>query len=128
MKTVKILIDGGKYKWVSLPKEDALKLLELIETEINASPRDLQETMRYLRHFDEFYREMQKRFKDFIAPSHSISDMIKGVVVVDKVSLKKEGDKDIATIVFDRRIPKEMLVKLLENMGYKVEIEVETLW
>jgi len=128
MNQVKILVDGGKYKWVTLPKEDALKLLELIESEINASPRDLQETMRYLRHFDEFYRDMQKRFKDFIAPSHSISDMIKGIVVVDKVSLKKEGDKDVATIVFDRRVSQDLLKKLLEKLGYQVEIEVEKLW
>ncbi|UXD21920.1 hypothetical protein IPA_09550 [Ignicoccus pacificus DSM 13166] len=128
MKEIKILVDGGKYKWVTLPKDEALKLLEMIEGELGRSPRDLQETMRYLRHFDEFYRDMKKRFKDFIAPSHSLDDMIRGVVVVDKVALKKEGDQDLATIVFDRRVKTELLKKLLEELGYKVEIEVEKLW
>ncbi len=128
MESIEILVDGGKYKWVTLPKEDALKLLEIIETELGASPRDLQETMRYLRHFDEFYKDMKKRFKDFIAPSHNLNDMIKGIVVVDKISLKKEGDKDLATIVFDRRISTELLEKALRKLGYEPKVEVESLW
>jgi len=125
---IKILVDGGKYKWVTLPRDEALKLLEMIEGELGISPRDLQETMRYLRHFDEFYREMQKKFKDFIAPPHSLDDMIRGIVVVDKIALKKEGGKDIATIVFDRRINVDTLKSLLEKLGYEVEVEVEKPW
>ncbi len=128
MAKIKILVDGGKYKWVTLPRDEALKLLEMIEGELGISPRDLQETMRYLRHFDEFYREMQKKFKDFIAPPHSLDDMIRGIVVVDKIALKKEGGKDIATIVFDRRINVDTLKSLLEKLGYEVEVEVEKPW
>lgn len=128
MAKIKILVDGGKYKWVTLPRDEALKLLEMIEGELGISPRDLQETMRYLRHFDEFYREMQKKFKDFIAPPHSLDDMIRGIVVVDKVALKKENGKDIATIVFDRRINVDTLKSLLEKLGYEVEVEVEKPW
>ncbi len=128
MKEIKITVDGGKYKWVTLPKDEALQLLEKIEGKLGKSPRDLQETMRYLRHFDEFYRDMKKRFKDFIAPPHSLDDMIRGIVVVDKISLKKEGDQDLATIVFDRRISVDLLKELLEEMGYKVEVEVERPW
>jgi len=128
MKKVKILVDGGKYKWVELPKEEALELLEKIEGRLGKSPRDLQETMRYLRHFDEFYRDMKKRFKDFIAPPHSLDDMIRGIVVVDKISLKKEDGKDIATIVFDRRISVDLLKEILNEMGYEVEVEVERPW
>ena len=128
MAKIKILVDGGKYKWVTLPRDEALKLLEMIEGELGISPRDLQETMRYLRHFDEFYREMQKKFKDFIAPPHSLDDMIRGIVVVDKIALKKEGGKDIATIVFDRRINADTLKSLSEKLGYEVEVEVEKPW
>jgi len=128
MKKVKILVDGGKYKWVELPKEEALELLEKIEGKLGKSPRDLQETMRYLRHFDEFYRDMKKRFKDFIAPPHSLDDMIRGIVVVDKISLKKEDGKDIATIVFDRRISVDLLKEILNEMGYEAEVEVERPW
>ena len=128
MAKIKVLVDGGKYKWVTLPKDEALKLLEMIEGELGNSPRDLQETMRYLRHFDEFYREMQKKFKDFIAPPHSLDDMIRGIVVVDKVALKKEGGKDLATIVFDRRVSVDLLKSLLEKLGYEVEVEVEKPW
>jgi len=128
MKKVKIVVDGGKYKWVELPKDEALALLEKIEGRLGRSPRDLQETMRYLRHFDEFYRDMKKRFKDFIAPPHNLDDMIRGIVVVDKLSLKKEDGHDVATIVFDRRISVDLLKELLKEMGYEVEVEVERPW
>ena len=128
MKKVKILVDGGKYKWVELPKDEALELLEKIEGKLGRSPRDLQETMRYLRHFDEFYHDMKKRFKDFIAPPHSLDDMIRGIVVVDKVALKKEDGEEVATIVFDRRISVDLLKELLSEMGYEVEVEVEKPW
>ncbi len=125
---IEIAVDIGKYKWVRLPREDALKLLEILETKLGASPRDLQEAMRYIRHFDEFYREMKKRFKDFIAPPQSLNDMIKGTVVVDKLSLEKEGDKEYVTIVFDRRVPTEMLREALKEMGYEVREKVEKIW
>ncbi|ABU81896.1 hypothetical protein [Ignicoccus hospitalis] len=128
MKTIKVVVDGGKYKWVELPREEALKLLEIIEGKLGKSPRDLQETMRYLRHFEEFYRDMQKRFKDFIAPPHSLDDMIRGIVVVDKIALKKEGNEEIATIVFDRRISVDLLKEALKELGYEVEVEVEKPW
>jgi len=128
VKTIKVVVDGGKYKWVELPREEALKLLEIIEGKLGKSPRDLQETMRYLRHFEEFYRDMQKRFKDFIAPPHSLDDMIRGIVVVDKIALKKEGNEEIATIVFDRRISVDLLKEALKELGYEVEVEVEKPW
>ncbi|ALU12061.1 hypothetical protein EYM_07600 [Ignicoccus islandicus DSM 13165] len=125
---IEVTVDIGKYKWVRLPREDALKLLEIIETKLGESPRDLQEAMRYIRHFDEFYQEMKKRFKDFIAPTQSLSDMIKGTVVVDKLSLEKEGGKDYVTIVFDRRVPLDVLKEALQEMGYSVREKVEKIW
>ena len=125
---ITIKVDGGKYKWVTLPAEEALKLLEIVENKLGKSPRDLQETMRYVRHFDEFYEMARKKFKDFIAPPHPVDEMIRGDVVIDKIALKKEGDNKLVTIVFDRRVKEDVLKEALKELGYDVKVEVERLW
>ncbi|MMZ71692.1 hypothetical protein D1872_352220 [compost metagenome] len=52
-----------------------------------------------------------------------MNDMILGKVIVDKVKLVKEGNKRIVMISFDRRVPLDVIVEALNEMGYDVEVK-----
>ncbi len=123
MTKITITIDLGKYKEVTLPADDALKLLDAVAEVLGKRPSDIDETIRYVKNFDVFYEMMKKKFKDAIAPPHSVDDMIRGDVVIDKVALLKEGNNKLVTITFDRRVPVDVVKKALEKLGYEVEIK-----
>jgi hypothetical protein len=122
-KTVILEVDFAKYKSVKLPREEAIELLEKISEILGKTPNDIQETLRYLKNFDEFYEYMRKKFKDYLAPPHRADDYIKGEAIVDKVKLIKEDGKPYVTIIFDRRVPVDILVNALKALGYEVEVK-----
>ncbi len=125
---VKVIeVDLGKYKSVELDLEEAEKLLSLVTEELGFESNDANETYRILRNFEAFYETMKKKFKDYLVPSKSMNDMILGRVIVDKVKLIKEGDRKRVVIVFDRRVPVEVIEKALRKMGYDVEVRVQKL-
>ncbi len=120
-----IEVDLAKYKYVDLPAEDAERLLEAIADVLGRRTQDLNEALRYIRNFEEFYEYMRKKFKDFIAPPKRPEDFIKGTVIVDKVKLyKDEGGARRVVIVFDRRVDVEKIKGALKNIGYE-EVEVK---
>ncbi len=122
---VTVEVDLAKYKYVDLPAEEALKLLEIISEEFGRRTQDVMEAIRYIRNFEEFYEYMRKKFKDYIAPPKKPDDFIKGVVVVDKLKLyKSEGGERRVVIVFDRRFDLEKLKEALKKLGYE-EVEVK---
>ena len=122
-RRVVVEVDMGKYKSVDLPLEDAEKLLSLIIEDLGYESTDAAETFRIIRNFDTFYETMRKKFKDHLAPSKSLNDMIRGTVIVDRVKLLREGDEKRVVIVFDRRISEETLARALEKLGYEVEVK-----
>ncbi|BEP17550.1 hypothetical protein PYJP_09020 [Pyrofollis japonicus] len=122
-KTIILEVDFAKYKSVKLPRDEAIELLEKISEMLGKTPNDIQETLRYLKNFDEFYEYMRKKFKDYLAPPHKADDYIKGEAIVDKVKLIKEDDKPYAVIIFDRRISVDLLVNALKALGYEVEVK-----
>jgi len=126
-KKVVVEVDLGKYKSVELDLEEAEELLALVTEKLGFESNDVNETYRILRNFDAFYETMKKKFKDYLVPSKSMNDMILGRVVVDKVKLIKEGDKKRVVIVFDRRVPVEVIVEALKSMGYEPEVRVQKL-
>ncbi len=120
-----IEVDLAKYKYVDLPAADAEKLLEAMAEVLGRRTQDLNEALRYIRNFEEFYEYMRKKFKDFIAPPKRPEDFIKGTVIVDKVKLyKTEGGERRVVIVFDRRVDVEKIKEALKNIGYE-EVEVK---
>ncbi len=123
MVEIKVTVDIGKYKWVRLPLEEAVKLLNKVSELLGWRSGDVDEALRYMEHFDEFYSMMRRKFKEFLVPIKRSSDMIRGRVVVDKLKLEKEGDQKIVTLVFDRRVDLRVVVDALENMGFEVEVE-----
>ena len=116
-------VDMGKYKSVELPVEDAEKLLGIVTRRLGVESNDVHETYRILRNFEAFYEVMVKKFKDYLVPAKSMNDMIRGAVVVDKVKLIKEGGSRRAQIVFDRRVPEEVIIESLRELGYEVEVK-----
>ncbi len=124
---VKIIIDLGKYINVKLEASDAEKLIREVSKLLGYESQDASEALRYIRNFDAFYDVMKKKFKDHLAPPKSINDMIMGTVIVDSLKLEKEGDKRYVTIVFDRRVPVDVVEKALNSLGYEVEVEKKEL-
>ncbi len=124
---VKVVIDLGKYINVRLEVPDAEKLIREVSKLLGYESQDASEALRYIRNFDAFYDVMKKKFKDHLAPPKSINDMIMGTVIVDSLKLEKEGDKRYVTIVFDRRVPVDVVEKALSNLGYEVEVEKKEL-
>ena len=127
-KNVTLLIDLGKYRHVTLPVEDASKLLNKITEKIGKQTFDIEEAQRYIANFDVFYEVMKKKFKDSLAPPKSINDMIRGNIVVDRVILIKEDNEKKVTIVFDRRVPVDKIKEVLEELGYMVNVKRETMY
>ncbi len=125
---ITLLIDLGKYKHITLPAEDASRLLNIITQKIGKQTFDVEEAQRYIANFDVFYEVMKKKFKDSLAPPKSINDMIRGNIIVDRVILIKENGERKVTIVFDRRIPVDKIKEALEELGYIVEIKRETMY
>lgn len=116
-------VDMGKYKSVELTLEEAEKLLMDISRQLGYESQDLEETYRVLRNFDSFYDMARKKYKDYIVPSKSLNDMIRGTVIVDKLKLIKEGETRKIVITFDRRVKEDVIVDALKRMGYEVEVK-----
>ena len=116
-------VDMGKYKNVELPLEEAEKLLGLVVERLGFESSDVNEAYRIMRNFEVFYETQKKKFKDYLVPSKSMNDMILGRVIVDKIKLIKEGDRQKVVISFDRRVPLEVVVDALKELGYDVEIK-----
>ena len=119
-------VDFGKYKNVKLPVDEAEKLIGIVTKKLGFESNDVNETYRILRNFDAFYETQKKKFKDYLVPSKSMNDMILGKVIIDKVKLIRE-DRDYVVLSFDRRVPLEVIVDALRELGYDVEVKEQSL-
>ncbi len=126
MAKIVVEVDFGKYKNVKLPVDEAEKLIGIITKKLGFESNDVNETYRILRNFDAFYETQKKKFKDYLVPSKSMNDMILGKVIIDKVKLIRE-DKDYVVLSFDRRVPLEVIVDALRDLGYEVEVKEQSL-
>ncbi len=119
--SIDVRIDLGKYRIVKLPVDEAARFLRILG-KTRGYTSDLREALRYLENFDEFYRTLRKRFRDYLAPLKETRDMVLGRVTVDKVRLIVE-DRRIAEIMLDRRVPLDLVKNALREIGYE-EIRV----
>jgi len=124
MASKKVLeVDMGRYKSVELSLEEAERVLSEVSKQLGYESQDLEEAYRVLRNFDSFYEMARKKYKDYIVPSKSLNDMIRGTVIVDKLRLIKEGDVRKVVITFDRRIKEDTIIEVLRRLGYEVEVK-----
>ncbi|MEM1611096.1 MAG: hypothetical protein QXQ57_05580 [Sulfolobales archaeon] len=110
------LEDCMGYPCIELDVEKAKKLLERISETLGYSTSDLEDAIRIIDNFDEYYRYSTRKFKEYLVPAKSESDLIRGRVVIDRVKLKIVGSGRRVLIVFDRRINRETVKKALETI------------
>lgn len=117
-----VSVDMGRYKSVEVSLEESEKLLVEVSRQLGVESQDLDEALRVLRNFDSFYDMARRKFKDYIIPSKSLNDMIRGAVIVDKLKLIKEGDERRVVITFDRRVKEDVIVEALKKLGYEADV------
>jgi len=105
------------YIYVEGSPEEVVSLLELIRNEWGRDTDDLDDAIRIISNFDVFYEMMRKKFKEYISPRKREADLIRGLVVVDKIKLAKSGDARIVTVVFDKRVDQDELERLVEKLS-----------
>ncbi len=125
MDEVVIRIDLGKYKYIDLDLDSALKFVnEAIK--VHGATLDLEETLRYLRNFDEFYSYMQRKFKDFITPPKSSRELVSGKVFIHRLKLYVKDHVRRTVLVIDRRVDVDTVKNILYKLGYShISIERE---
>ena len=117
----------GGYKVVRLPVNDALRLLDVIEDMVGFTSDDLAEARRVFSRPKVFLDLMRRRQKEYLPLPHRVEDMIRGRIVLDKVGLRDTPNGIEAILVFDRRFELDRVVNALEELGYNVKVERETL-
>lgn len=117
-ESIVVKIDLAKYRYVDLPIDEARKFIEYIRS-VYGNIRDVEEALRYIENFDEFYNFMKKKFKEFIAIPHRPDDYIKSRVVIDKVRLyRDEEGNERVVFVLDRSVKREFIEEGLKRLGY----------
>jgi len=119
---VKINVDFTGSAHVVLKKEEALSLLNKVSEYIGDS-RNLSESLRIIRNFDEYYRLSRKKFEEYLFPPKDPAESLRGLVVIQKIRLMKNKE-DLVELVFDRRVETNLLVEALKKIGFD-EIIVE---
>ncbi len=112
-----IRMDLGKYKYIDLSLDEAIEFINQA-IKVHGETTDLSETLRFLKNFDEFYRYMQKKFKDFITPPKSSKELVLGKVFVHKVKLYVNDSGKRVLFVIDKRIDLNKLKNILAELGY----------
>lgn len=105
------------YTYVEGSPEEIVSLLKLIQDEWRRDTDDLDDAIRIVSNFDVFYEMMRKKFKEYISPRKREADLIRGLVVVDKIKLVKNGDTKVVTVIFDKRIDHEELRQLVDRIN-----------
>lgn len=101
--------------------DDVLKVMKAVRDVWGRDTEDVNDTIRILSNFDVFYESMRRRFKEYIAPRKRESELVKGLVVVEKIKLTKEGGRR-AVVVFDKGIELDDIKHLLDELGIEYEV------
>jgi len=105
------------YTYVEGSPEEIVSLLKLIQDEWDRNTDDLDDAIRIISNFEVFYEMMRKKFKEYISPRKREADLIRGLVVVDKIKLAKIGDARIVTVIFDKRVNHDELEQLVKKLN-----------
>ncbi|MEO3992788.1 MAG: hypothetical protein QN229_00500 [Desulfurococcaceae archaeon TW002] len=91
---------------------DVYSILEKIAEELGLT-EDIEDTLRILKNFDAHYSSLRRKFKEYITPRKNERDLLLGRVIVDKIRLRVENNQKIVTIVFDKRVNPEYILRLV---------------
>ncbi len=109
------------YLYLECNVDVAIKLLEYVKDKLKRDTEDVNDALRIIKNFDVFYEMARKKFKDYIAPKKRESDLIRGLVFIDKIRLEKSDDVRKVVLVFDKRVDSETLRRILSELGVKFE-------
>ena len=125
MNTTKITRTLFGYIRLETDADNAIKVLKYLRDVDGKNTDDVIDALRIIENFDVFYEMMKKKFKDYIAPRKSENDLIRGRVIIDKIKLTKDKVKRV-TIIFDKRVNEELIIKALKSLKieYKLESEI----
>ncbi len=100
--------------------DDVLKVMKAVRDVWGRDTEDVNDTIRILSNFDVFYESMRRKFKEYIAPRKRESELVRGLVVVEKIKLIRDGGRK-AVIVFDKGVDLKDIKCLLDRLGLKYE-------
>jgi len=103
------------YPCVELEVGDARRVLEALSEALGYSTNDLEDAIRIIDNFDEYYRYSARKFKEYLVPEKREGDLIRGRVIVDRLKLIRAGDRRRVLIIFDRRVNKDLVRGIVEN-------------
>jgi len=118
---IKITRSFYNYVYMDASLDEALKVLGELGR-VRGFTEDLSDAIRVLKNFRTFYDMLRKRFKEYLAPRKSESDLILGKVVIDKLRLYRVSEEDRVTVVFDKRFELSSLLEVLNSLGLKYEL------
>lgn len=123
MDVIKIVIDIAKSPHITLELDKAIDMIRCLESETSGTT-DLEETLRIINSFEEYYRLTTKRYEEYLSPKKSERESIEGKAIVHKIKLMKINDRKSVEIVFDRRCSIDLLKNCLYKIGFR-EVVVE---
>ena len=118
---VKLVKTFMGYLYLECDVETALKVLEYAKEKLGRDTEDVNDSIRIVKNFDVFYEMARKKFKDYIAPKKSESDLIRGLVFIDKIKLSKSDGDKLVVLIFDKRISEELIKNILNSLNIKYE-------
>lgn len=121
--SIKITIDLARSPHVVLDDKNTVELVKCLFEETGGT-RDLEETLRIVKNFDEYYRFSKRKFEEYITPQKDHREVVLGRAVVHKLRLFMEDNNRKVELIFDRRFDIKVLENCLKNIGFK-EIVIE---
>lgn len=110
------LIDLARYVHIKLNRIDALKLLDAV-TKRHGITRDLEEAKRIVTNFSE-YCDIAKKFDGYLTVIKDPADSIRGRVIVHRIRLLRENSEEFVELILDRRVPRELIISALKEIGF----------
>ncbi|MEM0361544.1 MAG: hypothetical protein QXH57_01430 [Sulfolobales archaeon] len=122
MSKIKLVRSFTGYTYIEGDRVSITKILTYLKEVYGRNTSDINDALRILNNFNLFYDMMKRKFKDFISPTKDEGDLLKGLVVVDKIKLFKKDGVESVQLVFDKRIGLDFISKILKELQLDFEL------
>lgn len=112
----------GEYIVLETFIDDAIKILNILSQNLGREGEDVRDTIRMIKHFDDFYNLMKKKFKEYLTPRKDMSDILRKRVLIDKLKLIKRDNTKVVELILDRSITMDQVLAILINNNIEVEL------
>lgn len=122
---ITVQIDIARYPHLKLEPELAIKLIDILSS-TRGLTIDQEEARRVILNFDKYYESARRRSNGYLIVPKNPIDALHGKVVIHKLRLIIENGRRLVELIFDRRLPMEILESALRETGFR-EIEYQYL-